>query len=318
VPWLAAGTFAVGHVLVGLRAARAPASTYRELLSAPLFLASKVLVYARLGAGFDAQRWVRTERPGEGRLEGGRVEVAGVSIDAVTRLGALERIRAALGSRKLFQVATINLDFLVRAQIDPEVREIFGRTSLNVADGAPVVWLSRLLDGAVRERVAGADLVPEICEMAAGTGSPVFLLGGEDGAAVAAAAVLLERYPGLTIAGCLEPPHRPVADMDLESMAAEINGSGADILFVAFGHPKQEKWIDLNRERLEVSVAMGVGCAFDLLAGRRRRAPGWMQQSGMEWLFRVAQEPRRLIGRYAVDATWLLRLTTSTLLRRLA
>ena len=106
--------------------------------------------------------------------------------------------------------------------------------------------------------------------------------------------------------------------MDLEGMAGRINDSGADILFVAFGHPKQEKWIDLNRERLKVSVAMGVGCAFDVLAGRRRRAPVWMQQAGLEWLFRAAQEPRRLAGRYAIDATWLLRLTTATLLRRIA
>jgi len=100
-------------------------------------------------------------------------------------------------------------------------------------------------------------------------------------------------------------------------MAELINDSGADVLFVAFGHPKQEKWIELNRQRLNVSVAMGVGGTFDFLAGRRRRAPLWMQKVGLEWLFRVAQEPRRLLGRYAVDAAWLLRLTTVTLLHRL-
>jgi len=106
--------------------------------------------------------------------------------------------------------------------------------------------------------------------------------------------------------------------MDLPAMANVINNSGADVLFVAFGHPKQERWIDLSRDLLRVSVAMGVGCAFDLLAGRRRRAPGWMQRAGLEWLFRVAQEPDRLLGRYLLDASWLLRLATVTLIRRLA
>ena len=318
VTWFAAGGLLAGHVLGGLLAARAPASAYLMLLRAPLFLASKLVVYGRLAAGFDAKRWERTERPGEVASRGERVDVAGVLIDAVTKQEALDRMRGALGSKQLYQVATINLDFLVRAQVDPEVREIFRRTSLNVADGAPVVWLGRLLHGGLPERVAGADLVPEICEVAALVGAPVFLLGGEGGAAAAAASVLLHRYPGLKIAGHLEPPHSPVAEMDLEATAALINDSGADVLLVALGHPKQERWIDLNRGRLNVSLAMGVGCAFDLLAGRRRRAPRWMQGAGLEWLFRVAQEPKRLLGRYAVDATWLLRLTTLTLLRRLA
>jgi len=241
-----------------------------------------------------------------------------VEIDPVTREEAVDRIRKRMGSRQLFQIATVNLDFLVRAQVEPDVRAIFGRTGLNVADGAPVVWLSRLLGARVRVRVAGADLVPDLCEAAAATGVSVFLLGGEDGAAVAAAETLVERFPTLRIAGCLEPPRRPLNEMDLPAMANVINNSGADVLFVAFGHPKQERWIDLSRDLLRVSVAMGVGCAFDLLAGRRRRAPGWMQRAGLEWLFRVAQEPDRLLGRYLLDASWLLRLATVTLIRRLA
>ena len=137
--WLLALGLLSAHVLVGLLAGRAPRSAYLALLRAPLFLASKLLVYLRLLAGFDAQRWERTERPGEAAAQPSRVEVAGVAIDPVTRLGAVERIRAALGTRALFQVATVNLDFLVRAQVDPEVREIFRRTGLNVPDGAPVV-----------------------------------------------------------------------------------------------------------------------------------------------------------------------------------
>jgi exopolysaccharide biosynthesis WecB/TagA/CpsF family protein len=316
--WAVAGTMLAGYVLGGLVAAHAPASAYRSLLRAPLFLASKLLVYVRLAAGYDVREWQRSERPADAPAAGERVEIAGVEIDPVTREEAVDRIRGRMGSRQLFQIATVNLDFLVRAQVEPDVRAIFGRTGLNVADGAPVVWLSRLLGARVRVRVAGADLVPDLCEAAAATGVSVFLLGGEDGAATAAAETLVERFPTLRIAGCLEPPRKALDEMDLPSMARVINHSGADVLFVAFGHPKQERWIDLSRDLLDVSVAMGVGCAFDLLAGRRRRAPGWMQRAGLEWLFRVAQEPDRLLGRYLLDATWLLRLATVTLIRRLA
>jgi exopolysaccharide biosynthesis WecB/TagA/CpsF family protein len=318
IPWFLAAVMLAGYVLAGLVAARAPARAYWSLLRAPLFIASRLLVYARLAAGFDAREWRRSERPADSPSSNGRVDIAGVLIDAVTSEQALDRIRERLGSRRLFQVATVNLDFLVRAQVETDVREIFGRTGLNVADGAPVVWLSRLLGGQVRERVAGADLVPVVCETAAARGSSVFLLGGEDGAASAAAEELVRRFPALRIAGSLEPPRQPLEQMDVERVAGIINRSGADVLFVAFGHPKQERWIDLARDRLNVSVAMGVGCAFDLLAGRRRRAPQWMQQAGLEWLFRVAQEPHRLLGRYLIDATWLLRLATLTLIRRIA
>jgi len=318
VPWIAAGSMLAGYVFGGLIAVRAPASAYRALLRAPLFLASKLLVYTRLAAGFDVRQWQRSERPADLSPGQGRVDIAGVLIDPVTRLEAVARIRDRMGGEGLFQIATVNLDFLVRAQIDPDVREIFGRTGMNVADGAPVVWLSRLLGAPLRERVAGADLVPDLCEAAASVGRSVFLLGGEGGAAAAAAAALVVRFPGLRVAGWLEPPRQPLNEMDLAAMAEEINRSGADVLFVAFGHPKQERWIDLSRDLLEVSVAMGVGCAFDLLAGRRQRAPGWMQRVGLEWLFRVAQEPDRLLGRYVLDATWLLRLATLTLIRRLA
>jgi exopolysaccharide biosynthesis WecB/TagA/CpsF family protein len=318
IPWLAAGGMLAGHVLAGLVAARAPARTYLSLLRAPVFIASRLLVYARLATGFDAREWRRSERPADASSSNGRVEIGGVQIDAVTNEQALGRIRERLGTRRLFQVATVNLDFLVRAQVEPDVREIFTRTGLNVADGAPVVWLSRLLGMPIRERVAGADLVPVLCETAAAEGSSVFLLGGEDGAAAAAAATLVRRFPALRIAGCLEPPRQTLQEMDLARMTGMINSSGADVLFVAFGHPKQERWIDLTRDQLNVSVAMGVGCAFDLLAGRRRRAPRWMQKAGLEWLFRVAQEPERLLGRYLLDATWLLRLATMTVIRRIA
>jgi N-acetylglucosaminyldiphosphoundecaprenol N-acetyl-beta-D-mannosaminyltransferase len=272
---------------------------------APLYVAWKLAAYLRIARGYDVRRWERSDRAGEviGRT---RTEIAGVPIDAVDLPAALGRIAGAFGRGRVFQVSTVNLDFLVRAQRDPRVRAIFGRSDLNVADGAPVVWLSRLLGAPVPGRVAGADLVPALLQEAARLGTRVFLLGGEGGVAAAAAERAREMYPDLVIAGSCEPPRAAADAMDNDEILARVAEARTDILLVAFGHPKQERWIDLNRDELPVSVAIGVGCLFDLLAGRRKRAPAWMQAVGLEWAFRLAQEPGRLVGRYLTDAAWLI------------
>jgi N-acetylglucosaminyldiphosphoundecaprenol N-acetyl-beta-D-mannosaminyltransferase len=152
--------------------------------------------------------------------------------------------------------------------------------------------------------------------LAAEHGARVFLLGGEGGVAEAAARRLRDQLPALVIAGCYEPPRARIEDMDNEAIVARINEARADVLLVALGNPKQEKWIARYRDRLPVSVAIGVGCCLDLIAGRRRRAPRWMQAVGMEWLFRLAQEPRRLFSRYLRDLGWLAVIAASTLRER--
>jgi N-acetylglucosaminyldiphosphoundecaprenol N-acetyl-beta-D-mannosaminyltransferase len=167
-------------------------------------------------------------------------------------------------------------------------------------------------------RVAGADLVPALLAEAAQSNGRVFLLGGEGGVAMAAAARLSERYPGLVVAGTYEPPRASVDAMDNGEILARIAAAAPDLLLVALGHPKQERWIDLHRDQLQVSVAIGVGCVFDLIAGRASRAPRWMQDAGLEWLYRVAREPGRLVGRYLTDAAWLIPITAMALRSRLA
>ena len=318
LPWLVAIAATAGFVGLGLASAGAPRSTYRALLSVPIFLAWKLEAYLKLLRGFDAHRWDRSDRsevapPAAPR----RIEIAGVEIDPVNMDGALDRLRQALAGRELFQVATINLDFLVRAQTSSQIRDIFRRTSLNLADGAPLVWLGRLLGHRVPARVAGADLVPLLMCEAARMKAGVFLFGGEGGVAEVAAARLSDSCPGLRIAGWYEPPRASIDEMDSEAILQRVADSGARILLVALGHPKQELWIDRHRDRLDVSIAIGVGCVFDLLAGRTKRAPSWMQYSGLEWLFRLALDPTRLFGRYASDASWLLVLATRTMLQRL-
>jgi exopolysaccharide biosynthesis WecB/TagA/CpsF family protein len=319
-PWLAACTAIPAYVLVGLRAADAPASAYRALLRAPLFVLAKTGTYLRLSRGLHADRWERTERPAAepaGPPAGGhRVEVAGVPIDAVDIPTAVDAAMAALSSGTLLQVSTVNLHFLVTARRDPTVRAILNGTGLNVADGAPVVWLARLLGHRLPGRVAGADLVPSLLSAAARIGARVFLLGGEDGTAAEAARRLVAVHPGLVVCGVHQPPVAAHGALRNGEILELIAAARADILLVALGHPKQERWIDLNRERLSVSVAIGVGCSLDLIAGRRTRAPLWMQSAGLEWLYRGLHEPRRLLPRYALDAGCLLLLLLPAALSR--
>jgi exopolysaccharide biosynthesis WecB/TagA/CpsF family protein len=317
VPWLVALVALPSFVVIGLLTAGSPGLLRRTILGAPGFLAWKFATYLHLARGFDAAKWDRSDRK-QVELSGPtRVEIAGVPVDVIDMSGALNRLRTAIRGARLFHVSTINLDFVVRAQHDPDVLRIFWRSDLNLADGAPVVWLGRLLGADMPARVAGADLVPALMGEAARAGARVFLLGGEGGVAGVAANRLLELYPGIQIAGTYEPRRAPVESMDNREILARIEAAKPDVLLVAFGNPKQERWIDLHRDQLTVSVAIGVGCVFDLLAGRSNRAPRWMQNAGLEWLYRLAREPRRLIGRYLIDAIWLFPITAKALRTRL-
>ncbi len=316
-PWGVAVAAIPAFVLIGLVAAEAPRSTFGALLGSPGFLMWKVLVYLRLLRGFDAFRWDRTDRRAQDEpTDTLRFDIAGIPVDSIDMARAISRLRAAIGGPKLFQVTTINLDFMVSATRDPEIRRIFRGSDLNLADGAPVVWLARLLGAAMPERVAGADLIPAMLRVMSEAGARVFLLGGEHGVAEEAAVRMRGSYPGVVVAGTFEPPRAAIEDMDNAEILARIDGSRPDVLLVAFGHPKQERWIDMHRERLPVSVAIGVGCVLDLMAGRSRRAPTWMQKAGLEWAFRLRQEPKRLFWRYLTDAVWLIPIAASALRAR--
>lgn len=245
-------------------------------------------------------------------------ELCGVRIDSVDLESAVAAIESAVETRSSIQIATVNLDFLVRAQRSSELRRILNRCELNLADGMPVVWLARLAGRRMPGRAAGSDLVPKALERLAALGARVFLLGGERSVAVEAARRLAETYPGLVIAGHCEPPVAAIERMPNRSIVRLVRAARADILLVALGNPKQELWIARHREQLGVTVAMGVGCTLDLIAGNMRRAPRWMQASGFEWLFRLVQEPHRLFVRYAVDVMWLPRFVLSATRGRIA
>ncbi len=244
--------------------------------------------------------------PSESETAAERVEVLGVPIDTLGLEELVSVIVERAKQRSFFQIATVNLDFLMHGHNDGEVRSIFMENGLNVPDGAPVVWAGRWLGAHNLRRVAGADLVPALAAAAAESQLRLFLLGGRGGAAHEAARRLERAHPGLQVEG-YEPPLRSLDEMDDHDILGRISEAQPHLLLVAFGHPKQEKWIWRHRHELPM-VAMGVGCSLDLIAGKNVRAPSWMQRVGMEWGYRMAREPRRLAGRYVRDAVWMLNI----------
>lgn len=206
-----------------------------------------------------------------------------------------------IASRRPHYIATANVDFLAHAQHDAELRRILLNANLVLCDGTPLVWASRLLGNPLPERVAGSDLMPHLLDAAARKKYRLFFLGATAEANEQAAANVRTQFADVIIAGHYSPPFRPLAEMDNEEIARRIRAARPDILFVAFGCPKAEKWIAMNYRALGVPVTIGVGATIDFLAGRVRRAPVWMRRAGVEWVFRLWQEPRRLFKRYLGD-----------------
>ncbi len=207
-------------------------------------------------------------------------------------------------------VATVNVDFIVNTMAwkfgvirHPELLDILRCSDIVTADGMPIIWISKLLGVPLKERVTGADLVPGLAEKAAERQKSIYLLGGEVEVTKRAAGALIHSYPGLKIAG-IDSPYvhiegekiQQMEDLDLQ-IVERINRSGADILLIFFGNPKQEVWFERNRERLSVPVSIGVGGTYEFLAGAVTRAPEWMQNAGLEWLYRIPRSPVKLLKR---------------------
>jgi N-acetylglucosaminyldiphosphoundecaprenol N-acetyl-beta-D-mannosaminyltransferase len=203
---------------------------------------------------------------------------------------------------------TVNLHTAMLAHQGARMREAVLGAAFNLADGMPLVWASRWRKGRLPERVAGSDLFPALSELAAAKGYRVFLLGGAPGVADKAAQNLCRRYPGLQVAGALAPPFRDLSAAEEAALVARIRAARPDMLFVAFGQPKGEVWLARNHEALGVPVCVQVGATLDFIAGRVPRAPRCLQRVGLEWAYRLYQEPGRLFLRYSRNAAFLLRM----------
>jgi N-acetylglucosaminyldiphosphoundecaprenol N-acetyl-beta-D-mannosaminyltransferase len=202
------------------------------------------------------------------------------------------------GARGYVTAAAVNL--VMSAREDPEAEAAVQAATLAVPDGQPLVWALRALGHRRATRVYGPDLMAAFCARAAERGIPIYLYGGRTPEALALLqARLRERFPGLAIAGAYSPPFRPLTEAEESEALARIDASGASVVWVGTGQPKQEKWMHRVRPRLNAPLLVGVGAAFDFHAGLVSQAPPWMQRSGLEWVYRLSREPRRLWRRYA-------------------
>jgi N-acetylglucosaminyldiphosphoundecaprenol N-acetyl-beta-D-mannosaminyltransferase len=228
----------------------------------------------------------------------------GTPVDDVTLDESIDAIAGMVadGRRtgRVHQIATVNVDFVVNAAADDELRRILRATDLSIPDGMGIVWGARVLGTPIRERSAGADLVPALAARAAREGWRICLFGGSSGVAVRAADVLRERAPGVDIVVVDAPQVGRDGAMDAAVVDA-LRDARADVVGVALGNPKQEHWIARHGTSIGAPVFIGIGGTLDFLTGATRRAPTWMQRAGLEWIHRAASEPRRLVGRYAHD-----------------
>jgi N-acetylglucosaminyldiphosphoundecaprenol N-acetyl-beta-D-mannosaminyltransferase len=197
-------------------------------------------------------------------------------------------------------VAFCNVHMLMEAYNNRYFRRALASADLVVPDGMPLIWLGRRHGFQLHRRVYGPDLFFEFCQATAETGYRHFLFGGHDGVPETVAATLARRCPGIQIAGTYSPPFGESSETKQHETIARINSSGADVLWVALGCPKQELWMYENRSLLNVPIIAGVGQAFDLFAGRVRQAPRWARDHGLEWAFRLISNPRRLWRRYLI------------------
>lgn len=225
--------------------------------------------------------------------------ILGMRVDATSYEAACDAIlsRARFGDGGHVCVATVHM--VMEAWDDPGFRAIVNDAWLVTPDGMPLVWGLRRLGISDARRVYGPALTPFVCARAAEEGLPVGFYGGTPETLKRVTANLRRRFPRLEIACALAPPFRPPTPEEDRKAIEQIEASGARVLFVGLGCPKQERWIAAHREALPEVVMVGVGAAFDFLAGAKRQAPAWVQSAGLEWLFRLATEPRRLWRRYA-------------------
>lgn len=229
----------------------------------------------------------------------GTVDILGVQL-AMTDYGQmLDWIDAMVASRDRGYICACNVHTVMASREDPELRASLASASVNVPDGQPLVWAINALGHSLPGRVYGPELMSRAAARAAELGHRFYLYGGRNqGALVQLALNLRHRHPGVKIVGGFSPPHRPPTAEEQRAVVAEINHSNADVVWAGIGVPKQEKWMAEVRPQLEAPVLIGVGAAFDFHAGLVPQAPNWIQESGLEWAYRLAHEPRRLWKRY--------------------
>lgn len=238
-----------------------------------------------------------------------RMKFMNTEVDNLTMNEALGEIDRLIQENKNAYVVTPNVDHIVQLERGGELVDVYKKADLILTDGKPLIWISKWYRTPIKEKISGSDLFPLLCKMAAEKGYTIFFLGAAEGVAAKAAQNLMKKYEGLNVVGTYSPPYgfeKNEAEMKkIEKMIKDVH---PHILIVGLGCPKQELFILHNKERLGVPISLGLGASLDFEAGNIKRAPKWMANHGLEWLFRITQDPRRLVKRYLVDDRKILRL----------
>jgi N-acetylglucosaminyldiphosphoundecaprenol N-acetyl-beta-D-mannosaminyltransferase len=225
------------------------------------------------------------------------VRIGGIPITALTYEDALGVFLGAPASGRRLAVHFCTAHTIVESTDDPRLRAGLVEGGFDVPDGVPLTWVGRLRGHRI-ERVCGLDVLPDLADRGRTVGLRHFFYGGDEGAAQQLASRLVDRFPGMIVAGTETPPFRALTPHEDAAMVARLNAAHPDVVWVGLGTPKQDLWLADNHDRLDASLLMAVGAAFDIVGGRRPRAPRIMQRTGLEWLYRLYQEPRRLLRRY--------------------
>lgn len=231
----------------------------------------------------------------------------GLPFHDLTLEESLDFCTAAMLDDQCRYMVTANVDFTTQAYEDPDLKKIVFFADRVVCDGMPLVWLSRLLGYPLRERVAGSDMVPRLLDICGNAGHGVYFLGSDIDTLKEAKEIVEQRYPGLRVVGMDSPPVGAVIEWNNEELSAKMRASGAKLLLVCLGCPKQERWICAHHKESGIPLSIGVGASLDFITGKQVRAPRWMQKTGLEWFWRMASSPKRLASRYAKDFKFLIK-----------
>ena len=231
-----------------------------------------------------------------------RIKFMNTDIDNLTMAETLNEIDKLIQKKNCSYVVTPNVDHIVRLEKDEELQKVYKNASLILTDGKPLIWISKWYKTPIKEKISGSDLFPRVCQLAANKNYTMYLLGAAEGVADTAARNLMKKYPGLNIVGTYSPPFGfEKNEQEMNKIKTQIQDVHPDILIVGLGCPKQEKFMYYNCKELGVPISFGLGASIDFEAGNIKRAPKWMSNHGLEWLYRFLKEPKRLFKIYFVD-----------------
>ena len=232
-------------------------------------------------------------------------------IDNLTMEETLQVVDKLIKEDKAAYVVTPNVDHIVQLETNKELQDVYANASLILTDGKPLQWIAKWYGTPIKEKISGSDLFPRLCDMAARKGYKMFFLGAAEGVATKAAENLINRYNGLQVVGTYSPPYGfEKSPEEMLKITRLIKEAAPDMLIVGLGCPKQEKFMYHHCRELGVPISFGLGASFDFEAGNIKRAPKWMSEHGLEWLFRITQDPQRMAKRYLVDDLKILKLAT--------